>query len=429
MARSTNPDLQKQIIYSVYIRNHTKEGSFSALIPDLPRIRSLGTDIVWLMPIHPIGIKNRKGTLGSPYANMDYRSVNPEYGTLDDFIALADAVHENGMKLIIDVVYNHTSPDSVLWNTHPEFFYKKADGNPGNRVGDWTDIIDLDYGNKDLWEYQIESLKYWAQFVDGFRCDVASLVPLEFWKAAREAVEEVRPGCIWLAESVDMFFNDTLRINGMYACRDADLYEAFDMEYDYDLWESFTKYLRGEGALSAWISLLNLQDFAYPSNYNKLRFLENHDRPRIASQITDAAALESFTCMLYFLKGATMIYGGQEKSCSHLPALFDKDDIDWESGPDISALLVKLAQIKKKYLATDDLFYAVSDDGSNTAFMVRRNAEAIKIGIFPLSRKNAEMRLELPAGEYLDLISGEKQYLDNNLLVSDGNPKILVKNL
>ncbi|MBR5756944.1 MAG: alpha-amylase, partial [Firmicutes bacterium] len=210
---------------------------------------------------------------------------------------------------------------------------------------------------------------------------------------------------------------------------DADLYEAFDMEYDYDLWESFTKYLRGESALSAWISLLNLQDFAYPSNYNKLRFLENHDRPRIASQIADAAALESFTCMLYFLKGATMIYGGQEKSCAHLPALFDKDDIDWESGPDISALLAKLAQIKKKYLAADDLFYAVSDDGSNTAFMVRRNAEAIKIGIFPLSRKNAEMRLELPAGEYLDLILGEKQYLDNNLLVSDGNPKILVKNL
>ena len=200
MAKSTEIRCRDLLIYSVFVRNHTDEGSFRAVIPDLPRIRKLGTDVVWLMPIHPIGKEKRKGTLGSPYANMDYRSVNPEYGSLEDFAALADAIHENGMKCIIDVVYNHTSPDSVLWKTHPEFFYKKKDGQPGNHVGDWSDIIDLDYTVPELWDYQIESLKYWAGFVDGFRCDVASMVPVGFWKKARAEVEKVRPGCLWLAE-------------------------------------------------------------------------------------------------------------------------------------------------------------------------------------------------------------------------------------
>ena len=144
MARDTDPRLQNQVIYSVYLRNHTREGTFRALIPDLDRIRALGVDILWLMPIHPIGEKCRKGRLGSPYANRDYRSVNPEYGTEEDFRALVDAIHDRGMKCMIDVVYNHTSPDSVLWREHPEFFYRRSDGTPGNHVGDWSDIIDLD---------------------------------------------------------------------------------------------------------------------------------------------------------------------------------------------------------------------------------------------------------------------------------------------
>ena len=137
MAKDTKTELRNLIIYSVYVRNHTGEGTFRALIPDLERIRALGTDVVWLMPIHPIGEKCRKGTLGSPYANRDYRAINPEFGTMDDFRALADAVHRTGMKLMIDVVYNHTSPDSVLWNEHPEWFYHRPDGTPGNHIGEW----------------------------------------------------------------------------------------------------------------------------------------------------------------------------------------------------------------------------------------------------------------------------------------------------
>ena len=140
MAANTDPRLQNQVIYSIYVRNHTSEGTFRAVIPDLDRIRALGTDIIWLMPIHPIGVEGKKGTLGCPYANRDYRTVNPEYGTLEDFLHLVDAIHDNGMKCIIDVVYNHTSPDSTLVHRHPEYFYRRPDGKRGNKVG----ILDAD---------------------------------------------------------------------------------------------------------------------------------------------------------------------------------------------------------------------------------------------------------------------------------------------
>ena len=169
------------MMYQIFVRNFSEEGTFKAVIPQLDRIKALGTDIVWLMPIHPIGKAQRKGSLGSPYAISDYRAVNPEFGTVDDLRELTGEVHKRGMRLIIDVVYNHTSPDSVLSREHPELFFHKPDGSFGNRVGDWTDIIDLDYSNKDLWKYQADSLKMWAEIVDGFRCDVASLIPLVFW--------------------------------------------------------------------------------------------------------------------------------------------------------------------------------------------------------------------------------------------------------
>ena len=429
MAANTDPSLQKQVIYSVFTRNHTPEGSFRALIPDLPRIRALGIDIIWLMPIHPIGEKARKGSLGSPYANRDYRSVNPELGTEDDLRALADAVHAQGMKLMIDVVYNHTSPDSVLWETHPEWFYKKPDGRPGNRVGDWTDIIDLDYSHPGLWDYQIESLKKWAGIVDGFRCDVASLVPLEFWKRARAEVEKVRPGCVWLAESVHRSFNAVCRLNGMYAMTDAEGYEAFDIEYEYDIRETFDAWLDGRLPLSAWIDMLNFQDQVYPENYNKLRFLENHDQPRIASKISAPEALRSLTAMLYFLKGTTLIYAGQELSSEHLPSLFDRDPVDWSalgSSLDISPLMARMACIKKEYLSPDDIFFGRADDANRAAVLVRDGGGLRKTGIFPITGQPCELRAGLPDGEYTDIISGDDLKIFNNTCISDGTPKIIV---
>lgn len=173
MAKLTEVTLRNQVVYSIYVRNHSEEGTFKAVEKDLERIKELGVDIIWLLPVHPIGLAARKGRLGSPYANQDYREINPELGTLADFRSLTEAIHRLGMKCIIDVVYNHTSPDSWLAAHHPEFFYRTLEGKLGNRVGDWGDIVDLDYNNQELWDYQIESLTMWAGMVDGFRCDVA----------------------------------------------------------------------------------------------------------------------------------------------------------------------------------------------------------------------------------------------------------------
>ncbi|MBR0063553.1 MAG: alpha-amylase [Oscillospiraceae bacterium] len=422
MAKNTDIELQRAVIYSVYVRNHTPEGTFRALIPDLGRIKSLGTDIVWLMPIHPIGVIARKGTLGSPYANMDYRAVNPEYGTLDDFKALCSTVHDAGMKIIIDVVYNHTSPDSVLWKTHPEFFYKRPDGRPGNHVGDWTDIIDLDYTNRALWDYQIDSLCFWAQYVDGFRCDVASFVPVEFWKRAREKVEKVRNGCIWLAESVHRSFGDYCRSVGMYSAKDPELFEAFDIEYEYDVHEAFDAYLAGSAPLSTYMELVSFQDFAYPERYNKLRFLENHDQPRIASRVRETDRLVSFTAMMYFMKGATLIYAGQERACDHLPALFDKDTISFDTGVDLSPLMRRLYEIKKTALEPVDSFTALSY--GDTAVMYRRGA-SVKLGVFPLKCDKCEIPVSVPDGEYENLISGETAGVSGGKLFCDGKPIII----
>lgn len=155
MAQQTDTQLRGKLMYSVFVRNHTPEGTFQALERDLDRIAALGTDIIWLLPIHPIGEVSRKGTLGSPYAIRDYRGVNPEYGTLGDLMHLVAQIHERGMKCIIDVVYNHTSPDSVLAAGHPEFFLRDELGRPTRRVAEWSDIVDLDYRNLDLWKYQI----------------------------------------------------------------------------------------------------------------------------------------------------------------------------------------------------------------------------------------------------------------------------------
>ena len=153
---AAHPDWSyNSVVYEMNVRQYTPEGTLAAAARHLPRLRELGVDIVWLMPVYPIGVKERKGTLGSYYAISDYEAVNPEFGTLDDFRHLVDAIHDRGMKCIIDVVYNHTSPDSWLAEHHPEWFFHKPDGSLGNRFGDWWDVADLDYSHKELWEYQI----------------------------------------------------------------------------------------------------------------------------------------------------------------------------------------------------------------------------------------------------------------------------------
>ena len=425
MAENTDIRLQNQVIYSVYVRSHTPEGTFRAMEADLDRIRALGTDIIWFLPIHPIGVKGKKGSLGCPYANRDYRGVNPAYGTLEDFRALADAIHARGMKVMIDVVYNHTSPDSVLLANHPEFFWRDENGNVGNKVGDWADVIDLDYSVPELWDYQIESLKGWAEIVDGFRCDVASFVPVAFWQRARAEVEKIRPGCIWLAESVHREFGAMVRRMGFYSARDTEAYAAFDMEYEYDVRQAFDDFLQKRAPLSHWLDLLCFQDTVYPANYNKLRFLENHDQPRIASRVSMESDLVNLTAMLYFLKGTTLIYAGQEKDVPHLPSLFEKDPVNWNTGRDLSDLMARLYRIKHEVLGADDDFSARADDERQIAVMERANAAGKKVGVFSLRSQAGPVSVDLPDGIYQNLIDGNTVAVSDGKLLCEGGPVIL----
>lgn len=196
-------ELRNLVLYEVFVRNHGPNGKFEDVLNDLGRIKSLGVDVIWLMPIHPIGEKNKKGALGCPYSIKDYRKINPEYGTLQDFKKLIEEAHRRDLKIMIDVVYNHTSHDSRLVADHPEYFHQDAHGKPITTVPAWSDVIDLKHPNLDLQDYLIDIMLYWVKLgVDGFRCDVASIIPLTFWLEAKAQVEAMKPDFIWLAESV-----------------------------------------------------------------------------------------------------------------------------------------------------------------------------------------------------------------------------------
>ena len=424
MAINTPKSYRNQVMYSVYVRNHTPEGTFQALRRDLGRIKSLGTDIIWLMPIHPIGKVARKGSLGSPYAISDYRAVNPEYGTLEDFKALVDDIHALGMKCIIDVVYNHTSPDSWLVNNHPEWFYHKPDGSFGNHVGDWTDIVDLDYEQKELWDYQIETLKMWAEIVDGFRCDVAPLLPMAFWQKAREEVEKVRPGCFWLSESVEPGFIRYLRSQGLVAHTDSEVLEVFDAAYDYDIWGTFKAYLEGSAPLSAYAEAVNGQESLYPENYVKLRYLENHDQDRAAYIIPDEKALLNWTAFLYFQKGMTLLFGGQEVGAAHRPDLFGKDDVNWNGDQDYSNYLRCLAQLKRDPLFADSSYHVTALPGEILLAVHEKNGCKM-VGLFSVRGNACQVVAGLPDGRYENLLTGDSVEISGGKLHMDGTPVVV----
>ncbi len=423
MAKNTKKDYRNQILYSVYVRNYSAEGTFEALRRDLERIKGLGADMIWLLPIHPVGAKARKGSLGSPYAISDYRAVNPEFGTLEDFRRLVDQIHRLGMRCIIDVVYNHTSPDSWLAEHHPEWFYRRPDGSLGNRVGDWSDVADLDYSHPELWDYQIDTLKYWASMVDGFRCDVASLVPLEFWLRARAEVEAVRPGCFWLCESVEPGFVSGARAEGIPALSDSELFQAFDAGYEYDVFSCFQQYLEGTLPLSAYAAALSRQETIYPDNYVKLRYLENHDQLRAAFVIPDETALLNWTAFLYFQKGMTLLYAGQEQSCAHLPSLFDRDPVDWSSGPDRAEQLRRLAALKRNPLLTDSA-YQVRALAGDILYAVHRSGERQLTGVFSLKGACAPVAVDAPDGRYENLADGSGVEVKFGRIRCQGRPII-----
>ncbi|MBR5095407.1 MAG: alpha-amylase, partial [Oscillospiraceae bacterium] len=241
----------------------------------------------------------------------------------------------------------------------------------------------------------------------------------------RATVAEVRPDCIWLAETVHRSFAALARRQGFPAMRDTEAYEAFDIEYDYDIREVFDRVLRKEAPLSQWIDLLEYQEAVYPANYNKLRCLENHDQPRIASVIRDEAALISHTALLYFLKGTVLLYAGQEWADTHQPSLFEKETIRRDTGRELSPLLRQLSQIRRERFTADDPFWGEADDAQRIA-LLRRGAY---LGVFPLDAAPGTVRLserlDVADGSYPELLSGETVEVRGGALSCDGRPRIL----
>ena len=239
--------------------------------------------------------------------------------------------------------------------------------------------------------------------VDGFRCDVAPLVPLEFWLRAREEVERVRPGCLWLAESVEPAFIREGRAAGLAVLSDAELYQAFDICYDYDIFDVFQDYLEGKVPLERYAQAVNAQETIYPDNYVKLRFLENHDRARAAFLIPEGMALLSWTAFLYFQKGMTLLYAGQEAECTHRPSLFDKDQVAWHISEGATRLLGTLAKLKQDPILTDSR-YEVKALPQDILYAAHRKGDRQLVGLFSVKGNSAPARVETPDGFYPNLL-------------------------
>jgi hypothetical protein len=403
MAIDTPYTYRNLVIYEIYVRNHGPNGNFADVEADLPRIRSMGVDVIWFMPIHPIGKVARKGTLGSPYAIQDYREVNPEYGTRQDFFRLVERAHTLGLKVMIDVVYNHTSPDALLFSQHPEYFHTDANGQPVAHDPEWSDVIDLKHLHPELTNYLIETLKSWVQFgVDGFRCDVGSLVPVDFWRQARAAVAEIKPGAIWLAESVHADYIGKRRRRGLISHSDSELYAAFDLTYDYDIWPIWQQAVLGQVPVSRYLEMLRFQDCIYPVNFVKMRCVENHDQARIQKLAPTRSQALAWTAFQAFNRGAFLIYGGQEAAAAHTPSLFESDKIEW-GDYELQPFLTKLAAIKKDPALIEGDFILLDDEPAVQAAW--QNPEDSLYGVFNVSGATGEVQVQLPDGEYLDLLS------------------------
>lgn len=403
MAQDTPKHYRNLVLYEIYVRNHGPTGTFADVEVDLPRIRAMGVDVIWFMPIHPIGQVNKKGSLGCPYSIADYREVNPEYGTKADFSRLIERVHALGLRVMIDVVYNHTAHDSNLVQGHPEWFHQDARGKPVTTVPEWSDVIDLKHPNPVLTDYLVETLQMWAEFgVDGFRCDVASLLPLDLWQRARAAVAEVKPDVIWLAESVHAGWVAARRAAGFPTFSDGELYRAFDLTYDYDIWPIWQAAVVGDVPVARYLEMLRFQDCIYPANYVKMRCVENHDRPRIMTFATSRTQALAWTAFEAFNKGAFLLYGGQEAAATHTPSLFDVDKVVW-GDYELQPFLTRLAQLKKDPVQMKGEFLLLEATPAIQAAW--QHSGGGLYGVFNVVSSEGQITVRLPDGVYVDLLS------------------------
>ena len=399
----THPEWSKNAaIYQLNTRQFTQEGSLEAAQKHLPRLKELGIDIVWLMPIHPIGEKNRKGSLGSPYAVKNYYEVNPEFGTLQDLKNFVSKAHDLGMYVILDWVANHTAWDNELVTEHPDWYDKdyKGDFRP-TPWWDWSDIIDLDYSNPDVREYMTDALKYWVleADVDGYRCDVAGFVPVEFWNYARKELDAIKP-VFMLAE---------------WESRDLHA-EAFDMTYAWDWNEKLHNICMGKADVNQLYIYYSWNESAFPKNSMRMTFVSNHDKNAWEGTMWEqfGDGLNAAIVLSVVGDGMPLIYNGQEAGNSKRLEFFEKDPIKWKEHP-IGTLYQNLFALMKTNTALwhgqwgSTMVKVPNNAESNVLSFVRQNEKDKVFAVFNFSDqpKSVEFKETLHYGTYTDFDTKE----------------------
>ena len=428
MATNTQKSLAHHTIYQVYPRNYSEAGTLNALTQDLKRIAALGVDIVYLLPLHPIGVVARKGDLGSPYSIQNYREINPELGTKDDLKKLIDTAHDLGLKVMMDIVFNHTSRDHPWMKQFPDYYYYR-DGQFANRVGDWSDICDLDYTYRPLWDEMISILEEWTLFgFDGFRCDVAPFVPIEFWSEARERVSKIKQNVLWFSESVHRSFLKHIREQGFICHSDAEMYQAFDILYDYDIMPELEAYWEGKKPLSAYIEQLNLQEVIYPENYLKARAYENHDVARIMKRSGSVEKTKNWIAVIMMLKGVGFLFNGIETLTDKLPDLFDKDPIDWtKTDEQWVDQLKRLIDIKKRSIFSNYKLYRVERHELDILAITYTNEAETFIALCNVSQIKDDVKVELEDGTYINEFDGSHVKVSSGRIRLSSKPIIIHK--
>ncbi|MBC6429252.1 MAG: DUF3459 domain-containing protein [Cellvibrionales bacterium] len=311
----------RAVIYEVNVRQFSDSGTLAAVTQDLPRIRDLGVNVLWLMPIHPIGIKNRKGELGSYYSVRDYRAINPEFGTLDDLRQLVRRAHELEMLVILDWVANHTAWDHAWITEHPDRYTRNAAGKIIDPIGKdgkswgWTDVADLNYENRALWEAMTAEMAFWIQEanIDGFRCDVASEVPAAFWEFALPRLRQIKP-LFMLAEA-----------------EETELQASFDLSYGWHFHHLTNEVAQGRQPATVFDSYMQERQTQFNADHPLLMFTTNHDENSWNGTVFEryGAAHKAWAVLAFTLDGVPLLYSGQEAGLDRRLRFFERDPIDW----------------------------------------------------------------------------------------------------
>lgn len=399
---------RKGIVYQINTRAFTKEGTFRAAEKHLPRIKELGADILWIMPINPIGEKNRKGTLGSPYSVKDYYAVNPEFGTMDDFKHLVAEAHKLGFHVILDWVANHTAWDNKMQSEHPDWYDKdwKGEFRPTPWF-DWTDIINLNYKSPGLRKYMTEAMKYWVKEadIDGYRCDVAGFVPIDFWNNLRKELDHIKP-VFMLAE---------------WESRDLHEY-AFDMTYAWTWYERLEPIAQGKAKdLGGLYGYYSWNEGFYPRDAIRLVGVSNHDKNAWDGTEFElfGKGLQNAMVLSVVGEGMPMIYNGQEAGNTKRLKFFEKDEIIWKTHPN-GELYKKLFALKKSnstllnwgHNATMNL---VPNSKPDKVFSFARQNEKDKIFVvlnFSNLPQTVTFKETLYHGNYTEYFTGKKVTMD-----------------